>query len=613
MLGAAGAEDPAATLRPLLNAALDNALAHGDAALTGPIVRGDVGTIRGHLAEIAATAPHTLPSYVAMARATLDRVVTDGRVLPIRATRIRQVLDDALARSCGRASTPRSPHASGSEDTSVSPVLASTRHELAALLAPHRARGERVGLVCTMGAMHEGHASLMRRTRAEIGPEAPMVVSLFVNPLQFGQNEDLERYPRTFEADLALCEAEGVDVLFAPSVDEVYPGGTPIVTVDAGPLATILEGASRPGHFVGVLTVVAKLFGLVRPDVTVFGEKDYQQLALVRRMSDDLCLGVQVLGGETVREADGLALSSRNRYLDPEQRLHAAALSRTLHAARSAAVDGARGRARGGPCRAAPLARRRPRLRRRPRGRPVRAACRPGRRTPWHRGPHPDRRPRRHHPPDRQHAARPRRGRRTLMLRTMMKSKIHRATVTQADLHYVGSVTVDEDLLDAADLLPGELVHIVDVTNGARLETYTIAGERGSGVLGINGAAARLVHPGDTVILIAYGQMDTAEARELQPRVVFVDADNKILATGDDPAETFGDPRLTRGDVVDRRGPLASPTCFLVDCRPVSWHPSRDGRRPATSWSSVPASPVSPRRCDSRTRSGESSWSPRTS
>ena len=138
------------------------------------------------------------------------------------------------------------------------------------------------------------------------------------------------------------------------------------------------------------------------------------------------------------------------------------------------------------------------------------------------------------------------------MLRTMMKSKIHRATVTQADLHYVGSVTVDEDLLDAADLLPGELVHIVDVTNGARLETYTIAGERGSGVIGINGAAARLVHPGDTVILLAYAQVDDAEARELTPSVVFVDADNVVMATGHDPAETFGDPSLTRGDAGSR-------------------------------------------------------------
>jgi len=136
------------------------------------------------------------------------------------------------------------------------------------------------------------------------------------------------------------------------------------------------------------------------------------------------------------------------------------------------------------------------------------------------------------------------------MLRTMMKSKIHRATVTQADLHYVGSVTIDEDLLDAADLLPGELVHIVDITNGARLETYTIAGKRGSGVIGINGAAAHLVHPGDLVILIAYGQMDTAEARDYQPHVVFVDADNRVLLQGHDPAEVLPDSGLVRGDVL---------------------------------------------------------------
>ena len=135
------------------------------------------------------------------------------------------------------------------------------------------------------------------------------------------------------------------------------------------------------------------------------------------------------------------------------------------------------------------------------------------------------------------------------MLRTMMKSKIHRATVTQADLHYVGSVTIDEDLLDAADLLSGELVHIVDVTNGARLETYTIAGERGSGVIGINGAAARLVHPGDVVILIAYGQMDSAEAKAYKPAVVFVDADNSVLGTGFDPAEAFAGSGLMRGDI----------------------------------------------------------------
>ena len=149
------------------------------------------------------------------------------------------------------------------------------------------------------------------------------------------------------------------------------------------------------------------------------------------------------------------------------------------------------------------------------------------------------------------------------MLRTMMKSKIHRATVTQADLHYVGSVTVDQDLLDAANLLPGELVHIVDIDNGARLETYTISGERGSGVIGINGAAARLVPPGDRVILIAYAQMKDAEAREYQPHVVFVDSENRVIGTDHDPAEALPSQGLLRGDVTYEAGyetvPLPAP------------------------------------------------------
>ena len=148
------------------------------------------------------------------------------------------------------------------------------------------------------------------------------------------------------------------------------------------------------------------------------------------------------------------------------------------------------------------------------------------------------------------------------MFRTMLKSKIHRATVTQADLHYVGSVTVDEDLMEAADLLEGEQVAIVDVTNGARLETYVITGPRGSGVIGINGAAARLVHPGDLVILIGYGQMDDAEARTRKPRVVFVDADNRITGTGDDPAEALASSGLVSGrelDTLDPRTPRSAP------------------------------------------------------
>ncbi|MEO5853095.1 MAG: pantoate--beta-alanine ligase [Nocardioides sp.] len=223
--------------------------------------------------------------------------------------------------------------------TPSQPALTSTRAELADLLAPARAAGQRVGLVATMGALHEGHASLVRAARGVVGT-GPVVVSIFVNPLQFGAGEDLDRYPRTPAADLSLCAIEGVDVVFAPGIREVYPTGDPLVTVEPGPLATILEGRTRPGHFRGVLTVVAKLFGLVGPDVAVFGQKDYQQLALVRRMVADLCLGVEIVGAETVREPDGLALSSRNRFLDREQRQEALVLSRALRAAQDAAGAG---------------------------------------------------------------------------------------------------------------------------------------------------------------------------------------------------------------------------------------------------------------------------------
>ncbi|MDN4171801.1 pantoate--beta-alanine ligase [Nocardioides sp. SOB77] len=221
----------------------------------------------------------------------------------------------------------------------TTPVLAPTREELSNLLSGARREGRPIGLVPTMGALHEGHASLVREARARVG-DGPVVVSVFVNPMQFGAGEDLDRYPRTLDADLEVCAREGVDVVFAPSVEEVYPGGDPMVTVEPGPLADVLEGRSRPGHFRGVLTVVAKLLGLVRPDVAVFGQKDYQQLALVRRMVADLCLGVDVVGAETVREAGGLALSSRNRYLDEEQRVEALALSRALLAAQEAAAYG---------------------------------------------------------------------------------------------------------------------------------------------------------------------------------------------------------------------------------------------------------------------------------
>ncbi|MBF4162610.1 pantoate--beta-alanine ligase [Nocardioides acrostichi] len=223
------------------------------------------------------------------------------------------------------------------------PVLLTTRAELAEHLAGARRDGRRVGLVPTMGALHEGHASLMKCAREQVG-EGPVVVSVFVNPTQFGEGEDLDRYPRTLEADLKVCEREGVDVVFAPSVEEMYPhgpGSAAAVMVRPGALAKVLEGRIRKGHFRGVLTVVAKLFGLVRPDVAVFGQKDFQQLALIRRMADDLCLGVDVVGAPTVREPDGLALSSRNAYLDPAQRRNATALSHALFAAQEEAQYGA--------------------------------------------------------------------------------------------------------------------------------------------------------------------------------------------------------------------------------------------------------------------------------
>jgi pantoate--beta-alanine ligase len=211
-------------------------------------------------------------------------------------------------------------------------------HTRAELAAARAALDGPVGLVPTMGALHAGHRALLDAARAASGS---VVASVFVNPMQFGPGEDLAVYPRTLAADLAVCADAGVDLVWAPSVDEVYPGGIPQVQVHPGPLADQLEGAVRPGHFAGVLTVVAKLFGLVRPAVGYFGQKDYQQLVLIRQMAADLELGVEVVGVATVREPDGLALSSRNVYLSAEDRHHALALSRALFTGRDVAGDGA--------------------------------------------------------------------------------------------------------------------------------------------------------------------------------------------------------------------------------------------------------------------------------
>jgi pantoate--beta-alanine ligase len=200
-----------------------------------------------------------------------------------------------------------------------------------------RRSGRPVVLVPTMGALHAGHRQLIRAARRT--PDAVTVVSIFVNPLQFGPQEDLDRYPRRLEADLALCRAEGVELVFAPTVAAMYPPGSD-TTVHPGPLGAELEGASRPRHFVGVLTVVAKLFGIVAPDRAFFGEKDYQQLVLIHRMAQDLRLGVRVVGVPTVREPDGLALSSRNAYLDAGQRGAAVAISAALTAGAHAGPHG---------------------------------------------------------------------------------------------------------------------------------------------------------------------------------------------------------------------------------------------------------------------------------
>ncbi|MEE6269861.1 pantoate--beta-alanine ligase [Streptomyces noursei] len=210
------------------------------------------------------------------------------------------------------------------------PELVHTAAELRAL--PRRS-GVRA-VVMTMGALHEGHAALIRAARERVGPQGQVVVTVFVNPLQFGAGEDLDRYPRTLDDDVVLAAGAGADAVFAPSADEVYPGGEPQIRISAGPMGTVLEGASRPGHFDGVLTVVAKLLHLTAPDLAFFGEKDAQQLAVIRRMAADLNFPVEIVGVATVREADGLARSSRNRYLSGPERHTALALSAALFAAR---------------------------------------------------------------------------------------------------------------------------------------------------------------------------------------------------------------------------------------------------------------------------------------
>jgi pantoate--beta-alanine ligase len=215
------------------------------------------------------------------------------------------------------------------------PVVARTRAELRVARA---ALGDGdIGVVMTMGALHEGHATLIRQAR---GKARHVIVTIFLNPLQFGPREDLARYPRTNESDLEICRREGVDLVFMPTPSVVYPDGDPGVRVSAGPLGNVLEGQARPGHFDGVLTVVGKMLHLTRADHAYFGQKDAQQLLLIRRMALDLDFPVEVIAVPTVREADGLAMSSRNMYLAESDRQTALCLSRSLRAGALAAGEG---------------------------------------------------------------------------------------------------------------------------------------------------------------------------------------------------------------------------------------------------------------------------------
>ncbi|TML63144.1 MAG: pantoate--beta-alanine ligase, partial [Actinobacteria bacterium] len=306
---AAGAGVPLEAYLELARGALENVAAVGPAAaLTGPVARGDDATLARHLAALDVTEREAYEAMVAQARRLLATAVTPAMYQREKVAGVAGVV--------------------------VVDRIARLRKELDAA----RARGESVGLVPTMGYLHDGHAALIRQARAECDV---VVVTDFVNPLQFGEPADLESYPRDLDHDAAVATGAGADFLFAPSVDEMYPERVQ-TTVRVAGVSEGLEGVSRPGHFDGVATVVAKLFAVAGPCRAYFGEKDFQQLAVVRRVVADLSLPVDVVGCATVREPDGLAMSSRNVRLSPDERRAATVLHRALAAGAAALEAGER-------------------------------------------------------------------------------------------------------------------------------------------------------------------------------------------------------------------------------------------------------------------------------
>ena len=346
VLAHAGVDDPGAYLTPLLTAALDGTLRDGELALTGPVVRGDAGTVGEHVASLVALAAADAdladvpPAYRSLARVTTQRAWAAGR---LTASTAQQLLDavaeppatvdgGSAVRPTARSAAAGTDHLDGARPA---PVLVRTRDDLRDVL---RAQTGTRAVVMTMGALHEGHLDLVREARRRADN---VVVTIFVNPLQFAPGEDLDAYPRDLDADLAQLARVGADVVFAPDPQTMYPQGDPEVRVDPGPVGSRLEGTTRPTHFAGVLTVVLKLLHLTRPDVALFGQKDAQQLALVRSMVRDLDLDVEVVAVPIRREPDGLAMSSRNAYLDAPQRQAALALSAALTAGAERVTDGA--------------------------------------------------------------------------------------------------------------------------------------------------------------------------------------------------------------------------------------------------------------------------------